>query len=169
MDDPRPLLISSEDLSGLIPGKHDVTAYDASPDLMEIAVSVVRERFGQATEVDIWYTTRAPEAWQRSVYYQVLRGIRMTDDFETYSAATARAARLDDIVAQTAQRLDGIARVGAGRLEDSTGTPLGPLGALLDRFGMSADGAVVYVPGVAVNVVDTCGSGFLPRSDNSST
>lgn len=137
--DARPLLISSEDLSGLIPGKFDITAYDASPDLMETAASVILDSWGETAQIDIWYTTRAPDAWQRSVYYQVLRGIRLTDDFDTYSSATARAARLDDIVAETARRLDGRARVGAGRLEDSAGTPLGPLGALLDRLGIPSD------------------------------
>lgn len=136
----RPLLITSEDLSGLIPGKFGVETYAASAPLMARAVDGILEVFGPETKIDIWYTTRAPEAWQRSVYYQLLRGTRLTEDFEIFQANWADAARLDDVVAQTSQLVEGKAEVDSGRLEDCSGTALGPLGAFLDRYGISSDG-----------------------------
>ncbi len=139
-DETRPLLITSEDLSGLIPGKYGVETYAASSPLMARAVDGLLTRFGPKTKIDVWYTTRAPEAWQRSVYYQLLRGVRLTDDFTSFQNIWANAARLDDVVAQTAQLVEGKAHVDAGRLESCSGTALGPLGMFLDRYGISTKG-----------------------------
>ena len=138
-DTTRPLLITSEDLSGLIPGKFGVETYAASSALMDRAVDAVHARFGPTTQVDIWYTTRSPEAWQRSVYYQLLRGIRMTEDFNAYQTQWAKAAKLDDVVLETARLVGLKATVDAGRLDDCAGTALGPLGVFLDRYNIASD------------------------------
>lgn len=139
-DPALPLLITSEDLSGHIPGKFEVKTYAASSALMDRAVDVVHARFGTGTVIDIWYTTRAPEAWQRSVYYQLLRGTRMRDDFATYSSKYSEASALENVVAETKRLVGNKANVDSGRLEDCAETALGPLGAFLERYGISSKG-----------------------------
>ncbi len=139
-EESRPLLITSEDLSGLIPGKFGVTAYSASTPLMSRAVDGVLRRFGKETKIDIWYTTRSPESWQRSVYYQLLRGIRLTESFAEFQKNWAQAAQLDEVVEATKQSVADRASVDAGQLEECFGKPLGPLGVFLERYGISADG-----------------------------
>ncbi|WP_317056008.1 hypothetical protein [Roseovarius rhodophyticola] len=139
-DTSRPLLITSEDLSGLIPGKFGVETYAASSALMDRAVDRVLARFGPETKIDIWYTTRAPEAWLRSVYYQLLRGTRLTEDFAKFQMNWANAARLEDVVAETARLVEHKATVDAGRLEVCANTALGPLGMFLDRYRISTQG-----------------------------
>jgi len=138
--DTRALLISCEDLSGYIPGNHNVPAYDAAPALMEVATATLQAHFGAATQITIWYTTRAPAPWQRSVWYQNLRALRVTESFEVYQPRLNRAARLDEIVTAVQTRLQGRARVAATPIETCGALPLGPLGAALDHLGIETEG-----------------------------
>lgn len=137
--DPRALLISCEDLSGYIPGHHGVAGYDAAPPLMNVATAVLRSHFGDAAEVTIWYTTRTARDWQRSVYWQNLRALRITQGFEDYRATLTHAARLADVVQAVARRIGPRARVTHTPIEACGATPLGPLGAALELLGISAD------------------------------
>ena len=140
--DPRPVLISAEDLCGWPPGRHDVPAYDAAPVLMMAAVARIDEMFGTAADITIWFTTRAPGSWQRSMYWQNLRATRLTDDFATYDARWQRGAQLHQIVGATAVALKGHARarVLSTPLEDSCTHPLGHLKAALDLLDVPSDG-----------------------------
>ncbi|QGX99624.1 hypothetical protein EI983_15665 [Roseovarius faecimaris] len=137
--DPRALLISAEDLSGYIPGHHGVAGYDAAPPLMNVATAVLRSHFGPDAEVTIWYTTRTARDWQRSVYWQNLRALRLTQEFEEYRVTLTHAARLGDVVRAVADRLGPRARVTHTPIENCGATPLGPLGAALDLLGIPTD------------------------------
>lgn len=138
-DDPRPILISSEDIAGILPGLRDTWGYDAAPDLLETMVAEV-ETAVPGAQITVWFTTREAEPWQRSVYWQNLRATRLTEDFTTYQPRLAHAARLDDIVALTAERLAGRAEVTSTRIEACADDPLGPLGYALALLGVPADG-----------------------------
>ena len=139
-EDPRPVLITAEDLSGWPPGRHGVPAYDAAPVLMAAALDRIGALFGSAADVTVWYTTRAPAAWQRSMYWQNLRASRLTDDFDSYDARWQRGAQLRDIVEQVRHALGRQARVVSTPLEDSRAHPLGHLKAALDLLGLPDDG-----------------------------
>ena len=138
--DPRPLLISAEALSGQIPGRKGITGYDTAPDLLERAVTVLHQTFGDGADIDLWFTTRDPEAWKRSAYYQNLRSTRLTEGFGTYGPKLDRAARLDQVVEAVRDRLAGRARVTATRIETCVDLPLGALDIALDRLGVDKTG-----------------------------
>lgn len=137
--DPRAVLISCEDLSGYIPGHHGVAGYDAAPPLMNVATAVLRSHFGEAADVTIWYTTRTARDWQRSVYWQNLRALRLTQAFEEYRVTLTHAARLADVVRAVATRLGPRARVTHSAIEACGATPLGPLGAALALLDIPTD------------------------------
>lgn len=138
-DDPRHMLISSEDLSGYIPGHHGVAGYDAAPTLMNVATAVLRSHFGADAEITIWFTTRTARDWQRSVYWQNLRAMRVTEEFEGYRLKLHHAARLPEVVQAVAYRLGNRANVATTAIEQCGATPLGPLGAALELLGIPAD------------------------------
>ncbi len=138
-NDPRPLLISSEQLIGRIPGRVGNWSYATTPALVGRAVDVLRDRFGETAEITVWFTTRRPEDWLRSVYWQNLRSMRITEEFDTYRARLAPAARLDEVVAETREGLSGRALVCASAIEEIGGERLGPLGTALERLGLPTD------------------------------
>ncbi len=138
-EDARPLLVSSEHLCGLIPGRKSVRSYAAAPDLVTRFSLTLAARIPGA-DLTVWFSTRQPDAWLRSVYWQNLRGSRITEDLADYAAGMAPAADLDGIVAQVRARLDGLAPVIATSLESFGDRPLGPLGVALDLLGVSAEG-----------------------------
>lgn len=138
--DPRPLLISSEALAGQIPGRKNVVAYDATPALVKVVTDVLNERLGSDTSMVVWFTTREPDAWQRSAYWQNLRSTRITEDFETYRGRLHRAAKLDDVVTLVREGLATSARVVSTRIEKCGAEPLGPLGEALDLLEVSKRG-----------------------------
>lgn len=137
--DARPLLISSEKLLGWIPGRKDNWGYADTPDFMERLADVLIGHFGDSAETTFYFTTRAAGDWQRSVYWQNLRSMRITEDFETYRARLAEAARLDDVVAAVRARLAGRVEVISRPVEELSQEPQGPLGAILRQLGVRAD------------------------------
>lgn len=137
--DPRPLLVSSEKLLGWIPGRKHNWSYANTPDFMERLAQCLDAHFGTQAEITFYFTTRAPEDWARSVYWQNLRSMRITEDFETYRPRLDRAARLDEVVADTRTRLAGRARVISRPVEALSTEPQGPLGAILSELGVTAD------------------------------
>lgn len=138
--DTRALLISAEDLSGYIPGHHGVAGYDAAPPLMNAATAVLRSHFGPDCDITIWYTTRTARDWQRSVYWQNLRAMRITDGFEDYRLKLHHAARLAQAVKAVQTRLGHRATVCSTAIESCGASPLGPLGTALDLLGVPTDG-----------------------------
>ena len=131
--DPRPLLVSSEHLCGLLPGRKSVTTYAAAPELLGQMAEVLSDQLPNLS-LSVWFTTRAPEAWLKSLYWQLLRSQRVTEGSEQFANRFRDAADLGAIVAMVAERLAGQADVSSTRLEDCGGDPLGPLGVALDRL-----------------------------------
>ncbi|MEP1961808.1 hypothetical protein [Tateyamaria sp.] len=98
------VLMSSEDLSGHMPGRHDLTDYRAA-----IALAATMTDTWRATCPDIeitWvYTTRAAVPWLASCHVQHLRAARMTLDADAYADAFAGSADLEGIAARVRDRV----------------------------------------------------------------
>lgn len=129
-DDPRPILMSSEDLSGHMPGRHGLECYDSAGLVMKCLSDAAFRHFGPDTDVTFYFSTRSPEPWLRSTWWQNLRSTRLTDDFETYVSQFDAARSLDDILEEIAVDI-APARVTSFQLEEAADLPLGPLDPLL--------------------------------------
>lgn len=128
--DPRPILMSSEDLSGHMPGRHGLECYDSAGLVMKCLADATFSRFGKNTDLTFYFSTRNRETWLRSTWWQNLRSTRLTDDFQTYVGQFNEAHTLDDILEEIATDVSP-ARVTSFALEDSTDLPVGPLDPLL--------------------------------------
>ncbi|MBY6162276.1 hypothetical protein KUV73_15425 [Mameliella alba] len=137
--DPRPLLISSEHLSGLMPGRKSVTGYDAAPEVLSHVVDVLSDHL-TAASMTLWFTTRAPRPWLKSLYWQILRSQRLTEDLAGFSLRMQGAADHAAVVERVAARIGARAAVSATPLEACANGRLGPLGVALDRLGVSTVG-----------------------------
>ncbi|KAA2313566.1 hypothetical protein DL237_12045 [Pseudooceanicola sediminis] len=131
VDDPRCILMSSEDLSGHIPGRRGRVGYPAAPRLMARLLDTVRALWGAAPEVVFYFSTRGAHDWMRSCHTQHLRATRMRDDLASYCAWQAPHANLDAAVAAVAGAVPGT-RVAHRALEQTRDMPQGPLTPLLD-------------------------------------
>ncbi|MCM2563104.1 hypothetical protein M8756_13270 [Lutimaribacter sp. EGI FJ00015] len=133
--DPRPVLISAEDLSGHMPGRFGLTGYDAAPRLMATLEEVAQACL-PGLDLHLVFTTRAAAPWLRSTYAQHVRAIRFTEAHDTYLARMAEHADLS----AWAARIDAAtsAPVTIAPLETHGAGRLGPLTALLDVAGAPA-------------------------------
>lgn len=124
-----PLLISSEDLCGHMPGRFDLQTYDAAPTLMARIDAGLRARAPDA-DIRFHFSTRSAQSWLASCHMQHVRYSRMDLSVLRYAKVYAASADLDAIVDQVAVALPD-AQVSRKPLEDCTGR-LGPLGPVLD-------------------------------------
>ncbi|WP_299613008.1 sulfotransferase [uncultured Tateyamaria sp.] len=132
--DDVPMLISSEDLSGHMPGRRGLTTYDAAPQLAEALVSAWTAARPDM-DVTLVYTTRAPDPWLRSCHTQHLRAIRIKRSAQEYADTYARSADFDEIIADVRRRRPDVA-VEEQKLEQSANLTLGPLDPILDLTGL---------------------------------
>ncbi|MFZ5964570.1 hypothetical protein ACOXXX_16610 [Thalassococcus sp. BH17M4-6] len=145
--DPRPVLMSSEDLSGLMPGRRNLTTYAAAAPLMATLCTAARARFGKPLRATLFFSTRAADAWLRSAYWQHLRSTRITEDLETYLASAGPAADFDAVLVAVS---DAVRRttVTALALEEMRDLPQGPLTPLLELTEVPDDvrGRIALLP-----------------------
>lgn len=137
-DDPRPILISAEDLTGHMPGRHRLTRYDAAPALLAAWADIAQEVFPGIT-LDFCLSTRDAGPWMRSAHAQ---NIRATRSVETADEFAARMAATTDLIADAGAVRDAMpdgASLHHWRLEDHSGGRLGPLAPLLDLAGASSE------------------------------
>ncbi|MDK3020277.1 hypothetical protein [Pseudodonghicola flavimaris] len=128
--DPRPIMLSAEDLAGHMPGRHGVADYGAAPALMQAVVATLAEIAPEAEPV-FYFSTRAPEAWLASCHAQHLRATRMRLDADSFAERHRAAADLPAMVAQIAEAVAPVP-VHHTALEQSRDRALGPLDPLLD-------------------------------------
>ncbi|MBT9384763.1 hypothetical protein KM176_12915 [Pseudooceanicola sp. CBS1P-1] len=133
--DPRPALLSSEDLSGHIPGRRDRRGYPNAPALMQTLAQTLTQAWGRAPELTFVYTTRAPEAWMRSCHAQHLRVSRMTQELPRYIARQRDHADLEAI-AGTIRAAVAPHPLRTFPLEITRDLPNGPLSPLLELAGV---------------------------------
>ena len=137
--DRRPLLLSSQVLSGHLPGLRGVKTYAAAPILARSAVEVLQRHYGPEAQITVWFTTRDPATWLRSLYWQNLRAQRLTEEFEPFRDRMAPAADHAHIIEEARRCLGAKAKVETARIEDIGPDPLGPLGEALRRLGVATD------------------------------
>ncbi|MDD9729636.1 hypothetical protein PVW46_06910 [Mameliella sp. AT18] len=142
----KPLFITSEDLSGLVPGRRPGAGYDEAPELLRTVVTTLDDRYPQA-EITVWFTTRDEDAWMKSIYWQNLRGHRITEDFDTYRARLTDSLPLADRVEAVRAGLRGRARVLSTGVETSRARAVGPLSLALDLLGLPDEGLTPTPPG----------------------
>ncbi|PJE29082.1 hypothetical protein SAMN06297129_1043 [Pseudooceanicola antarcticus] len=136
--DPRPLLISSEDLSGLIPGRLGRRGYPEAPALLTALLHGLARSWGALPEVTLYLSTRAPEAWVRSCHHHHLRVARMRDDAASYAAAQGDATDLRAMARRIARALPEVT-LATRALEETSDLPHGPLTPLLDLAGVPGE------------------------------
>lgn len=134
--DMRPLLISSEALVGQIPGRNGFHSYAHAPVLLDRMIQAIRRHFQSQVDVIVWFTTRDPESWRRSVYFQNVKTDRVKEGFAAFEAKLMQAMSLDQIVHAVRTHLAGEARVLSSRLEGAGARPLGLMSEVFDILGV---------------------------------
>lgn len=159
--DPRPVLVSAEDLAGHMPGRHGVTSYAAAAPLMRAIAETLADLHPSARP-EFYFSIRAPEAWLRSCHTQHLRAMRMTLSAEEFAESYRAAADLDTVVDDIAAAL-GPLPVHRAALEDCHDRPLGPLAPLLDLCELPDATRAVLIPQPPANtaVPPDCAAGLL--------
>lgn len=135
VDDPRPILMASEDLGGHMPGRHGLECYDSAGLVMRCISVSAYAIFGEETDVTFYFSTRDRDTWLRSTWWQNLRSTRLTLDYDDYVKRFDNALTLDDVLGDIATDV-APAKVVSRRLEDIGNAPLGPLDAVLDLFDL---------------------------------
>lgn len=132
----RTLLLSAEELSGHMPGRGDLSNYSAAPVLMYQFWQCAQARFPQ-TPIVFCFSTRAPEAWQRSAWAEHVKSSGMTLDFADYAARYCAASDLASVVNEVRRRVP--APIHSYALEDCATRPLGPADPVLDLCDIPPD------------------------------
>jgi sulfotransferase family protein len=148
VDDPRPMLLASEDLAGHMPGRHGLRAYSATPRLMTMLVETLAEVIPTA-RVEFLFTTRDPDDWLASCHAQHLRASRMTRTAAEYAVQYRGSADLVTIIDRVAETTAHT--VHRATLEVSAKQPLGPLTPLIDLLDLPADTRLCLTPASAAN------------------
>ena len=128
LNDPRPILISSESLSGHFPGSSGVSKYGPAP----IAIELIRDAWvavtGSARGFETYYSLRRV-GWMASCHWQRLKANRVTLSLEEFEAKYPMAADHETILDDIRARLGGDA-VSTAVLEEM-GHPVDPILSLL--------------------------------------
>lgn len=135
--DNRPVLISSEDLSGHMPGRRGLKRYKAAPSIMSEIDALARQII-VAPQITFFFSTRAAEPWVNSCYAQHVRATRMTSSADAYRRKFLRLFDLPETVEKIALSVPNAA-VAHEALETSTSKPLGPLDPVLDLCGIGQE------------------------------
>lgn len=127
----RVLCLSAEELAGHMPGRAGIADYGAALELAREMARVAESR-APGTPVAFYYSTRTPQDWLESAYWEHVKSSAMTLDFADFAARHRAAADLDAMAERIAAELP-VTRI---RLEDSRAHPAGPAGPLLDLCGV---------------------------------
>lgn len=145
-DDPRPVLISSEDLSGFMPGRREVVDYGAVPEIMRAMETAARSALGASLDLTLYFSTRQPRKWVKSLWWQNLRNTRLDMDLPRYRRKAERIADLDAVV--SAVQAVVACPVEAVSLDITQDLPQGPLAPLTELIDLPepARAALVFGP-----------------------
>lgn len=126
------LLLSSEDLSGHMPGRKSLKSYAAMPKILHAIHSAALEVFAGAN-ISFFFGTRAAKPWLNSCYVQHLRATRIVQTSQEYADTHKSSADLDKVISDLRNTLS-YTDVISSALEDCSGFKLGPLDPLLDHL-----------------------------------
>ena len=95
----RTLVLSGEELSGHMPGRRNIHDYSAAADLAKVYTDVIGAHFPDA-EIAFYFTTRDPDAWRESAYWEHVKSASMTLDYGDYIERYPDTADLKKAIAQ---------------------------------------------------------------------
>lgn len=143
-DDPRPVLISAEEIAGLIPGRRGVTSYAKAPQILRAVIDGIA-RGQPGADPELYFTTREAEAWLRSVWWQNLRSTRTRYDFDEMANDLRAGADLDRQVRWIRAAVNPVPVHGTA-LDRCGDDPLGPAALLFDLLGIDVGVRAALVP-----------------------
>ncbi|WP_136440009.1 hypothetical protein [Pacificoceanicola onchidii] len=129
------ILIATEDIVGAMPGRVGVQDYSALPPLMQALEAAAQQRFGDALEFVVYLSTRAPDRWIESLWWQHLRSTRFSMSLDEYRQETAQTAKLSRVVDDVRAHLK-TGRVVCHALEDLTKSPEGVMTPINDLLNL---------------------------------
>lgn len=135
-------VISWEGLFGMMPGQRRkdrrmVTGYaETGPAMARDLDRLLTRRFGREAEITYLLTTRAGEAWVKSLWHHHLRNTRMTEDYESFRAHFGTTPDLARDAALIQEALTH-RHVHVVPLEEVAGDPAGPARAVFDILGLA--------------------------------
>ncbi|MEQ9695343.1 hypothetical protein [Shimia sp. SDUM112013] len=150
-DDTRDILISAEDLAGLMPGRRGQKTYEAAPFLMKALTVAIADAFPEPPEVIFYFSLRDPHAWLNSCYAHHVRVVRMTQTREEFLTEHLESADLNACIERIRLAV-APHRVETAWLHDTEDAPLGPLQPVADLLGWSAELQSQLEPVAPVNV-----------------
>ncbi len=152
----KPLLLSSEEFSGHLPGRQGLADYSAAPLLAADLATAVYQHFGADTDLTFVYTTRNPRDWLRSAYIHHVTRSDLTLSYDEYLEKFGASADLDDI-ADRVQQAVGLAKVVTYSLEFTKRTRLGPCHGLIEAMDLPETVVDALVPVSRRNTAPSAG------------
>ncbi|MDC1480832.1 hypothetical protein N8146_00625 [Ascidiaceihabitans sp.] len=80
----RALLLSAEKFSGHMQGRGDLADYSTTPILLSRYCDEITARFPNIEQV-IYFSTRAPESWLQSAYWEHVKSSSMALDYYAFA------------------------------------------------------------------------------------
>lgn len=127
--DDRPVVMSSEDFSGYLIGRHGVSDYRAAPAIAAAIQSALRHSFGKAVDLTFYYSTRQ-SGWLKSCHWQLISNSAIHMSLEDFQKQFASAGNFEPILEAVAEAV-APARVCVADIADFDGR-LGPFQPLMD-------------------------------------
>jgi len=132
----RGLIISAENLAGLMPGKNDlVDGYAACPVLMKVVAECIEQVIDPNPDMTFHFSTRGTDAWLRSIWWHNLAKTRLTENFNDFAAALGPTCDLKATVQQVKKAVAPYP-VTSMLLEQTTDQKFGPATPLIDLLNL---------------------------------
>lgn len=126
--------MSSERLSGHMPGRLGLPDYSSVPPLM-LAMDRAVSRAFPKHDVIYYVSTRERSSWLQSAYAQHVKGSLMRLDFDEFVTTFPNAANFDEVIATLSDKL-GAERVIAQDYKMNIDARFGPASPILDLFDL---------------------------------
>ena len=130
----RSLILSAEELVGHLPGREGVPDYRPALDNLREIIDAATRRFAktdQVPDIKIVMTTRQPDTWLTSAYWEHVKSSNMTIDLEDFKSRVAPVADPRPLLADLTAALDPVPVIPLA-LEHWQSLPLGLATPLLD-------------------------------------
>lgn len=131
----RGVIISAENLAGMMPGRNDlVEGYAACPRLMQAVVECVEAAIDPNPDMAFHFSTRSEENWRRSIWWYNVYKTRLTQNFNDFAASLAPTCDLNETVRQV-QNIVAYP-VTSQPLEQTSDQQFGPATPLIDLLDL---------------------------------
>lgn len=128
----RGLIISAENLAGMMPAKNPlVDGYSSCPTLMKTVAECIEDVIDPNPDMRFHFSTRGRADWLRSLWWHNLSKTRLTQSLSDFSASFGTSCDLDETVARV-QKTVGPYPVTSMALEHASNQRFGPATPLID-------------------------------------